>query len=69
MKKSPLMLLSWQVVLGQGTSKSQKQPEEMQKDAQRLNLYLCSIAAQIVFGHPLKWFQAVSPAWYLYLYV
>ena len=60
------MLLSWQVVLGQGTSKSQKQPEEMQKDAQRLNLYLGSIAAQIVCGHPLTLFQAVSHAWYTY---
>ena len=39
-KKSPIMLLQWQVCLGRGTSKSLKQPKTVQKDQQKLNLNL-----------------------------
>lgn len=39
-KKLPLMLLSFQPVLGRGTSKSLQQPEDLQELAQRVNLKL-----------------------------
>jgi len=39
-KKSPLMLLNWQPVLGRGTTKSQNQAEEKQQAAQGLNMQL-----------------------------
>ena len=39
-KKSPIMLLAWQPVLGRGTRKSIKQPEHVQRNCQRLNMLL-----------------------------
>lgn len=39
-KKSPIMLLQWQICLGRGTSKSLKLPKQTQKDQQKLNLNL-----------------------------
>lgn len=34
------MLVNWQPVLGKGTSQSLQQPEELQREHQKLNLYL-----------------------------
>ena len=33
----PLMLLAWQVTLGKGTSRSQQQPPDVQRDAMKMN--------------------------------
>lgn len=37
-RKSPIMLLQWQPVLGRGTSKTATQPLEEQLESQRLNM-------------------------------